>query len=197
MFLNSRPSISCMISMTDGQSGDHGRVNLDYVMDKARKFWNELPQPVKSFPWSNVLDNFIKFILNIVAAVIKYLSAPVLAVSSLSEMSYCAQERKLFLVPVPFLLGFAVAGIFKVTASELSPLVKDAEIPWHLIATAICFTLLKLPGPYYPYWGRVVIPHFANGGLVRVFWMMYLWYRRPKEDVSAHLQQDAESLEQN
>jgi len=46
---------------------------------------------------------------------------------------------------------------------------QDAEVPWHLIAIAVFFVLLKLPGAYYPYWGRMLIPHFANGALLRVF----------------------------
>lgn len=50
----------------------------------------------------------------------KYLLLPVLALSQLSETSYCAHERKLVLVPIPFLVGFAVAGVMKDTAAEVS-----------------------------------------------------------------------------
>ncbi|KAG5076169.1 hypothetical protein JHK82_054864 [Glycine max] len=57
---------------------------------------------------------------------------------------------------------------------------KDSEVPWHLIAIAIFFTLIKLPGPYYPYWVRIIIPHFANGVLLRTLLFAILWYRRPK-----------------
>lgn len=60
---------------------------------------------------------------------------------------------------------------------------QDAEVPWDLIAIAVFFTVLKLPGPYYPYWGRIFIPHFANGGLLRVLLSLFLWYRRPRETV--------------
>lgn len=52
-------------------------------------------------------------------------------------------------------------------------------MPWHLIAIGIFFTLLKLPGPYYPYWGRIFIPHLANGALWRTLWLAFMWYRRP------------------
>lgn len=58
---------------------------------------------------------------------------------------------------------------------------QQAEVPWHLVAVAIFFTLIKLPGPYYPYWGRILIPHIANGGLLRTLWFAFLWYRRPKK----------------
>ncbi|KAJ8441027.1 hypothetical protein Cgig2_027370 [Carnegiea gigantea] len=200
VFQNTRPRISCSISMSDGHSGDNGRLNLDHIKDKARRVWEDLPHPIKSFPWSRVQDNFIQFLFGIASTVIKYLSAPLLAVSALSEMSYCAHERKLFLVPVPLAVGFLVAGILKEAASELSPLIQassgnnDAEVPWHLIAIAGFFVLLKLPGPYYPYWGRMLMPHFANGALLSVFWMVYLWYRRPKEPVNAELEQGVDSL---
>ncbi|KAL2938660.1 Dihydroorotate dehydrogenase [Bienertia sinuspersici] len=110
-------------------------------------------------------------------------------------MSYCAHEKKLFLVPFPLIFGFVFAGILKETTQEVSPIIKqDAEVPWHLIAIAAFLTLLKLPGPHYPYWGRIFIPHFANGGLLRVFLMIYFWYQRPKK---SRLLQYVESAEQN
>ncbi|KAL8513997.1 hypothetical protein ACS0TY_013203 [Phlomoides rotata] len=41
-------------------------------------------------------------------------SRPVeLKVPSISEMSYCAHERKLFLIPLPFLISAAIAGCKK------------------------------------------------------------------------------------
>ncbi|XP_052192148.1 uncharacterized protein LOC127801251 [Diospyros lotus] len=177
---NTRLKIICAKNMTAGQSDD-GKINFDTIVDKARKVWESSPQPVKTFPWNRALENFMQLILDLVLAVIKYLSVPVLAVSSLSEMSYCAHERKLFLIPFPLLVGVTIAGILRETAVELSPLLKhqDAEVPWHLIAMAIFFTLLKLPGPYYPYWGRIFVPHIANGGLLSTLYFAFLWYRRP------------------
>ncbi|KAJ9704947.1 hypothetical protein PVL29_003142 [Vitis rotundifolia] len=180
-FQNARSNLLSKIKVTAGQSGDPEKLNLDAIIEKARTLWDSLPQPVKSFPWNRTLENFIQLILDLTLAVIKYLCAPLLAVSSLSEMSYCAHEKKLFLVPIPLLIGIVVAGLLKDAALELSPVLKDAEVPWHLIAIAIFFTLLKLPGPYYPYWGRIFIPHFANGGLLRTLWSVFLWYRRPHE----------------
>lgn len=172
--------ISCSMDMSAQQSDDHGKMKLNQLIDKAQKLWDSSPEPVKKFPWNKALDNFIQLILDLILAVIKYLAVPVFAVTSLSEMSYCAHERKLVLVPLPLLFGVAVAGILNETALELSPRLRDAEVPWHLIAIAIFFTLIKLPGPYYPYWGRIIIPHFANGVLLRTIWFAILWYRRPK-----------------
>ncbi|KAJ4716385.1 hypothetical protein OWV82_011410 [Melia azedarach] len=178
---NAKPNICCAMNMAAGQSGDPEKLNLDHLINKAKKLWDSSPQPVKSFPWNRALDNFIQLILDLFLAVVKYLSVPLLAVSSLSEMSYCAHEKKLFLVPIPLLIGMAIADVSKETALELSPLLKDAEVPWHLIAIAMFFTLLKLPGPYYPYWGRIFIPHFANGALLRTLWFGIVWYRKPKK----------------
>ncbi|KAK3024542.1 hypothetical protein RJ639_043734 [Escallonia herrerae] len=181
VFRSSKSNIVCAVNMTAGESGEPGKLNLDHVLNKARKLWDSSPQPVKSFPWNRALENFIQLILDLGLAVIKYLCVPVLAVSSLSEMSYCIHEKKQFLIPFPLLLGVAVAGVVKETALELSPFLKDAEVPWHLIVSAIFFTLLKLPGPYYPHWGRILIPQFANGGLLRTLWFAVLWYRRPRK----------------
>ncbi|KAL1338944.1 hypothetical protein HN51_033533 [Arachis hypogaea] len=177
-----RPKISCaMNNMSAQQSDDHEKINLNQLTDKAQKLWDSSPEPVKKFPWNRALDNFIQLILDLVLAVVKYLAVPVFIVTSISELSYCGHERKLALVPIPFLFGVAVAGVFKKTALELSPRLKDAEVPWHLLAIAIFFTLIKLPGPYYPYWGRIVIPHFVNGVLLRTLWFAIMWYRRPQK----------------
>ncbi|XP_017971353.1 PREDICTED: uncharacterized protein LOC18607879 isoform X1 [Theobroma cacao] len=177
---STKTSICSAINMATGQSGDPEKINFDHVIEKARRLWDSSPLPVKRFPWNRVLENFVQLILDLILAVVKYLSVPLLAVSSLSEMSYCAHEKKLTIIPVPLLIGFVLMGVLKETALELSPLLKDAEVPWHLIAIVIIFTLIKLPGPYYPYWGRIFIPHFANGALLRTLWFMFLWHRRPK-----------------
>jgi len=116
--------ISCSMNMSAQQSDDHGKMKLDQLIDKARKLWDSSPEPVKIFPWNRALDNFIQLILDLILVVVKYLAVPVFAVTSLSEMSYCAHERKLALVPLPVLFGVAVAGILKETALELSPHLK-------------------------------------------------------------------------
>ncbi|KAK7289875.1 hypothetical protein RIF29_03873 [Crotalaria pallida] len=173
-------NISCAMNMSAQESDDHRKLKLDQLIDKARKLWDSSPEPVKTFPWTKALDNFIQLTLDLILAVVKYLSIPVFAVSSLSEMSYCAHQRKLVLVPIPLLFGVAVAGVLNETALDISPRLRDAEVPWHLIATVIFFTLIKIPGPYYPYWGRIIIPHFANGVLARTLWFAILWFRKPK-----------------
>lgn len=118
------PKIFCAMNMAAGQSDDSGKSKLDQLMEKARKLWESSPQPVKSFPWNRALDNFIQLTLDLILAVIKYLSVPLLAVSSLSEMSYCAHERKLKLVLFPLFFGIAVAGVLRQAALEISPLLK-------------------------------------------------------------------------
>lgn len=110
--------------MTAGQSGDPAKLNLDAVIEKVKTLWDSSPHPLKSFPWNNVLENFIQLILDLTLAVIKYLCVPLLAVSTLSEMSYCAHERKFFLVPIPILIGIVVAGVLKDAALETAPLLK-------------------------------------------------------------------------
>lgn len=154
------------------------------VLDHARNLLDSLPQPVKSFPWDKTLRSFLGLVLDLAVTVVKWLSVPVLAVSSLSEMSYCAHERKMRVIPIPFLIGFALAGVMKDTAVDLSEEFKEGGFPWHLLLIASFFMLLKLPGPYYPYWGRLVIPHFANGGLWRTVWFTFMWYRGSRS--SAH-----------
>ncbi|RAL39688.1 hypothetical protein DM860_003221 [Cuscuta australis] len=183
---DARPRTSGLMNMAAAASGESnergGILNLDEISGKVRKLWDNSPQPVKIFPWNSVLDNLIHIILDILLSVVKLLCVPLLVVSSLSEFSYCAHEHKSFLIPFPFLAGVSVAGILNYAALESSPSLKRAEVPWHLIAIAVVFTLLKLPGPYYPYWGRILIPHFANGALCRTVWLFFLWYRSPSRE---------------
>ncbi|KAM7470695.1 hypothetical protein LguiA_008878 [Lonicera macranthoides] len=182
VYRNIRRKSLCLASMSAGESDGRGKINMDHIIKKATKLWDSSPQPIKSFPWDKALENFIELIVHLIAVVTKYLCIPVLAISSLSELSYCFHERRQFLVPFPLLVGMAAAGVLKETAEELSPLLKeDAKVPWHLIAIAAFFTLIKFPGPYYPYWGRILIPHFANGGLLRILWFSFWWYRRPQK----------------
>lgn len=183
----SRPKIICNMNIAAGQSDEPHKFNLENVIDQARKLWDNTPAPVKSFPWNRALDHFVQLILDIVLTVTKYLYVPVLVVTSISELSYCAHERKLYITLLPFLAGVAIAGILKSAALESSPYLKNADVPWHLIVTGLFFTLLKLPGPYYPYWGRIFIPHLANGALFRTLWFAFLWYRRPRKSVETTL----------
>ncbi|KAI0497708.1 hypothetical protein KFK09_020942 [Dendrobium nobile] len=166
------------INLTAENPSDPGqRLSLDYIIATAQKLFDDLPEPVKKFPWVKALESFFRLLFDLACAVGKYLFIPMLAVSSLSEMSYCGHEKKLVLVPFPFLIGFVLAGVLVDTAIELSVGFKEGEFPWHLLMAATFFLLLKLPGPYYPYWGRLLIPHFANGGLWRTVWLVFLWYR--------------------
>ena len=121
---NTKPCICSAINMTTGQSGDPEKINFDHIIEKARRLWDSSPLPVKRFPWIRALENFVQLILDLIVAVVKYLSLPLLAISSLSEMSYCAHERKLTIIPVPLLIGFVLVGFLKETALELSPLLK-------------------------------------------------------------------------
>ncbi|KAK4340273.1 hypothetical protein RND71_041735 [Anisodus tanguticus] len=183
-----RPKIICNMNIAAaGQSDEPHKFNLENILDQAGKLWDSAPTPVKSFPWNRTLNNFVQLILDTVLAVTKYLYVPVLVVTLISELSYCAHERKLYITLFPILVGVAIAGILKSAALESSPYLKNAEVPWHLIAIGVFFTLLKLPGPYYPYWGRIFIPHLANGALFRTLWFAFLWYRRPRKSVETIL----------
>ncbi|KAL6012541.1 hypothetical protein ACLOJK_003030 [Asimina triloba] len=186
-FQKTRHIVPLAANMAAGQSDGPGKLNLDRYLEVARNQWESLPQPIKSFPWTKTLTKFALIILKLTCAVTKYLFVPWFAVSSLSEMSYCAQERKMILIPVPLLAGFAIAGVLKDTALELSPNVKEEEFPWHLLVMAVFFMLLKLPGPYYPYWLRIFIPHFANGGLWRTLWSTFVFYRGPRDSLRTDL----------
>lgn len=139
--------------------------------------FERLPKPVKVFPWSLAIGHLVQTIFGLAIAVVKCLCVPVLVLTSLGEMSYCAQERKMSYIPFPFLAGIAVASILKQTVTDLSPDISKWEYPWHLLLMALFFVLLKLPGPYYPYLGRLIIPHFANGGLWSILWFIFQWNR--------------------
>lgn len=119
-----KSKVFCSMDMAAGQSDNPRKLTIKRIIDEARKVWDSFPQPVKSFPWNKALENFIQINFDLVIAVIKFLSLPVFAITSISELSYCAHERKLYLVPFPFLIGIAVAGVLKEAALESSPYLK-------------------------------------------------------------------------
>ncbi|PKA46947.1 hypothetical protein AXF42_Ash020932 [Apostasia shenzhenica] len=175
----SRRSLLRAINLSSDDPGGPAKgLGLDRVLGAAQKLFDDLPQPVKSFPWRRTLECFGLLLFDLACAVARYLSVPVLALSSLSEMSYCGHERKLALVPFPFLLGFAFAGVLADATTELSLCLEEGDLPWHLLLVATFFVMLKLAGPYYFYWGRLLIPHFANGGLWRMLWLVFQWSRQ-------------------
>ncbi|KAK1303265.1 hypothetical protein QJS10_CPB11g00617 [Acorus calamus] len=182
-FCFTRCPMTRAFNVTAGQPDGSGDLGLGGALDLARKLWSNVPQPVKDFPWNVSMMNFIRILIDLICAVVKYLCVPLLGISSLSEMSYCAHERKMVLVPFPFILGIAVTKILKDTTIELYPHLEAGEIPWHLLVVASFFTLVKLPGPDYPYWGRLLLPHFANGGLWTTLWYAFMWYRRPRKEM--------------
>lgn len=120
------------MNMSAHQSDDDRKIKLDQLIDKVRKLWDGCPEPVKNFPWSKASGNFVQLILDLTLAVVKYLYVPVFAVTSISELSYCAHERKLVLVPFPFLFGAAVAESLKETALELSPRLRVISLDYAL-----------------------------------------------------------------
>ncbi|VVB11676.1 unnamed protein product [Arabis nemorensis] len=60
-------------------------------------------------------ENFVQLVLDLAISVLKFLFVLILVVSSISEMSYCAHERRLALVPFPLVIGIVVAvqGYYK------------------------------------------------------------------------------------
>lgn len=123
-FQNARSVVSCAMNMTAGQSDDSGRVSWDNLKNRVKQLWDSSPEPVKCFPWNEALDNFIQLIADLILMVVKYLCVPLLIVTSLSEMSYCAHEKKLLIVPFPFIIGFSIAEVMRQTALSLSPILK-------------------------------------------------------------------------
>ncbi|XXG63111.1 hypothetical protein AAC387_Pa05g1370 [Persea americana] len=111
-----------------------------------------------------------------------------------SQPFFKLEEKKMIFIPIFFLAGFSVAGVLNDTATELSPHLKREEFPWHLLSIAIFFILLKLPGPSFPYWARIFVPHFANGGLWRMLGFTILWYRKPQDPSTSVLRTPADEI---
>ncbi|KAF9590643.1 hypothetical protein IFM89_035961 [Coptis chinensis] len=77
------------------------------------------------------------------------------------------------------LVGLGTSVPWIMCKQDDAPDLIEGEFPWHLVSVAFFLILLKLPGPYYPYWGRIFIPHFVNGGLLRTLWSAIMWYKMP------------------
>jgi len=101
-----------------------------------------------------------------------------LAVSVLGELAYTLLLERVLVIPVGMICGIVFAGIMRETALELSPRIEEEQTPRHLIALGLLFVALKFIAPYLPTWGRVSVPHFANGGLWQVITLVNDWRKK-------------------
>lgn len=164
------------MNMTRGQSGYPEKFSHLYL-EKVKNLWERCPEPIKVFPWDRAYNFFLHRIFMLTFEVAKWMFIPVLFVSSLSEIVYCGWQNKELLIPIGMLAGIYLAGVLKETAVELSENLQEGGFPWHLFIIGAFFALIKFPGPYYPYWGRIFLPHFANGGLWRTLWFAHMWHK--------------------
>jgi hypothetical protein len=65
--------------------------------------------------------------------------------------------------------------------NSLSFYVQEGRVPWHLVALGLLFLALKSITPYLPIWGRISVPHFANGGLWQVISFVNDWRKNRAE----------------
>lgn len=178
-----RPVVQCVSSTVGGSSSEEvGESGGDRVQSNViSKVWAKAPEPVKVFPWDKAGWLFVKRVQYHFWTVGKWLVIPVFAVSMLSELSYTLSKGKLFIIISGMIGGFAFAGILKETAIELNSEYETGETPWHLVQLGLLFAALKLIGPYLPGWGRVSVPHFANGGFLHVIKLVNDWKRQHAE----------------
>lgn len=169
-------SVTCAFNISRGESGGLEEIK-NARLEKVQNMLGDFGEPIKAFPWKKAFTRFFHHLSSLAFWVAKWLSIPVVLISSLSEMTYCGWQNKELLILYGLLSGSVLAGILKETAIELSEDFQEGKFPWHLLIIAAFFALIKLPGPYYPYWLRVFLPHFATGGLLRLLWSANIWYK--------------------
>jgi len=171
----SRPLVQC-VSSTFGSSSNNGDERqqstvISNVVDKAT-------EPIRAFPWAKASSLFLRRLLDQLWTVGKWLAIPMLAVSVLGELAYTLLLERVLVIPVGMICGIVFAGIMRETALELSPRIEEEQTPRHLIALGLLFVALKFIAPYLPTWGRVSVPHFANGGLWQVITLVNDWRKK-------------------
>lgn len=139
------------------------------------------PEPVRRFPWKKAVWRVIQRLFQPILGVAKQLLIPILAVTFLMDVYYSIAQNKEIFIPIGMLAGCVFAEILKETAVELFQNFKEGGFPWHLLAMALIFSLIKVSGPYYPYWGRIFLPHFANGGLWQTIWLTRNWHKNQSQ----------------
>jgi len=152
-----------------------------HVENTPIKLWEVCPEPVRKFPWKKAGERVIHHLFQPILGVAKRLLIPILTVTFLMEASYCIAQNKELFIPIGLLAGSVFAEILKETAVELSQNLKEGGFPWHLLAMALIFSLIKFLGPFYPYWGGILLPHFANGGLWQTIWLTRNWHKNQSQ----------------
>eukprot|EP01018_Ginkgo_biloba_P006602 Gb_30168 [translate_table: standard] len=168
-------------SIPTGLSSGPQEIKSFHLESMTIKLWEMCPEPVRVFPWKKACEKVSQRLFNLLVDVAKRLFIPVMVITSLMEIFYSIAQNKELLIPISMLAGCAFAEFFKETATELSQNLKEGGFPWHLLIIGSVFALIKIPGPHYPYWGRIILPHFANGGLWQTIWLAKIWYKKPSK----------------
>ncbi|KAG0555094.1 hypothetical protein KC19_12G143500 [Ceratodon purpureus] len=179
----SRSPVQCVSSTFGSSSSEEldksgeGRVQNNVIANMMAK----APEPIRIFPWGKAWSLFVQRVVFNFWTVGKWLAIPVLAVSMLSELSYTLLQQKVLIIPAGMIGGIAFAGMMRETALELFSEFETGEVAWHLVALGLFFAALKFISPYLPVWGRVSVPHFANGGLWQVIKLANDWRKQHAE----------------
>eukprot|EP00252_Welwitschia_mirabilis_P004450 TRINITY_DN14795_c0_g1_i1.p1 TRINITY_DN14795_c0_g1~~TRINITY_DN14795_c0_g1_i1.p1 ORF type:complete len:239 (-),score=28.08 TRINITY_DN14795_c0_g1_i1:150-866(-) len=154
---------------TDSQEYENNHVN-----DLQRSLKNVMPESMGKFPWKKA---FMKVTAVSIVGAAKFLLVTTLIVTFLNETSFCLMEDKDVFVPIGLFIGCVFAESIKNTALELFENLKDKNSPWYFLTVALASMLIKFLAPFYPYWGRLILPHIANGALWQTIWIIRNWHK--------------------
>ncbi|KAH9304755.1 hypothetical protein KI387_009159 [Taxus chinensis] len=144
-----------------------------YVKDVPIKLWEMCPEPVRNFPWKKARKRVVERFFHLILDAIKWLGITILVVTFFMEASYCVAQNKELIMTIALITGGVFAEILKETSIELElpQINKEGDFPQHLLIIMSVFSLIKILGPFYPYWARIILPHLANGVLCRTIWL--------------------------
>lgn len=135
---------------------------------KISSFQEKTVDAFRSYPWERLCWRFLQRTSDLAWTATKWLAIPVFALSIISELIYTLSMRKDICIPLGILCGVLFAKVVgNASLDVMKELQQDGRAAWPLMLLGLFFLLLKLPGPYYPSWAAVFIPHVANAGLVK------------------------------
>ncbi|GLJ27308.1 hypothetical protein SUGI_0535990 [Cryptomeria japonica] len=157
--------------------------------DTPAKLREICPEPVKKFPWKKACERVINRLFLLIEDVAKQFGIPILVVTFFMEASYCIAQNKELFIPIALFAGGVFAEVLNETSIELKlpQNYKEGDLPRNVLIIISFFSLIKIIGPFYPYWARIILPHFANGGLCRTIWLA-------KDYLTKNLSQTIEAL---
>lgn len=166
------PKCGMKITMAQFQFGEPNKIKEQLNTIKER-LWENTSDSVKDFPWKKAENLLLQRLLFVGKKMLKLSLVAFLVLTCLSDFIYSISRNQELMIPFGLIVGCLTTDFLKETSQEAfrSSEGKGLKMSWQLLAIGGFFVVVKLVSTYFTIRSQVFLKHFANGGLMQVFWL--------------------------